>query len=275
MASNNKSEFLILIKDSISIDNLVKPLAKKVSKEILHQIKWMDVSEHKINDLPYLAINLNPETVDIIKKLKKQEWIFSHNYILRDKFHDENHKIINSELGFYKYKLLNTILHCFNFEKITAVENNLWQLLDAEKQGQLTNFLNDLRKKRKVNFLVLNEIFLEDTEKKIANKICEQANDYRKHYSLLRMGQELIKNLGAIINIIDFYLEKMTLIFIIKDQQLSDIDKLRNLEIVKKVMVNITSGVIKIKLWRDLAGFYQILKKIIKINPNNFRFIFE
>ena len=112
MDKKNYDNFLILVKTNISIDKLTKPFITKCKKSELNKLKWLYLSDCKINEDSYLIVNLNEITFSVIKKLKKNQWIFSHKYILKDKFHNKNYKVTSSEQGSAKYKLLNTISHC-------------------------------------------------------------------------------------------------------------------------------------------------------------------
>jgi phosphotransferase system IIB component len=130
----------------------------------------------------------------------------------------------------------------------------------------LLEFLVALRKKRKIDFLILNDIFSSTTEKEIANQVCEQANSYKKHYQLLRIGQDIIACLGRFKNIIDFYIEDGSINFALKDNEIINQKVLNELEIVKKTKTsakNLTSLFIN----HDMEALYQIMKKIIRDNP--------
>ncbi|WP_342277712.1 hypothetical protein [Spiroplasma endosymbiont of Nephrotoma flavescens] len=266
MDKNSIDSFLILVKTNVSIDQVVKPFVKTIDKQTLHKIKWLYISEHKINDESYLTIALNEFTFNFIKKLKKCDWILVHKYILKDKFHNENYKVVSCEMGFYKYKLINTVYHCHRIDEQTSIDSNLWKVLSEKKQQILLEFLIALRKKRKIDFLILNDIFSSTTEKEIANQVCEQANSYKKHYQLLRIGQDIIACLGRLKNIIDFYIEDGSINFALKDNEIINQKVLNELEIVKKTKTsakNLTSLFIN----HDMEALYQIMKKIIRDNP--------
>ena len=167
------------------------------------------------------------------------------------------------EQGSAKYKLLNTISHCKLLNDNIYVETNLWNELNLEKQEILQNFLINLKKSRKRDFSILNNILIDFEESKIAYQISEQANSYKKHFNLLNLANQIFSCSGGLLNIVDFNMENNNINFVVKDNSLIDKRKISQLEIIKKIKFD-DDNLVSLSLIQDPEATYEIMQKLIR-----------
>lgn len=264
MKSDNFEKFLILIATDMTIEKTLKPFIKIIDENSLNKIKWSYIAEYNIFDTAYLAITLNRITFPIIQKLRKYHWILASQCILKDKIQLDEKRIISSDSGFFKYKLLNAVKHNHFLSNNIFVEGNLWKNLSIENKEKIQKFLEELKAKRKINCDLLSLSLKRFNECQVACAISEQAITYKRHYQLLRNGQNVIYALGNFKNILDFNVEDNCITFMLQDFNLINQSNLNKLEVIRKIKKLKTKNSVILDFGNEYIVLYEMIRKIIR-----------